>query len=275
MELIRVQDSDLKKTYELLMTFEQDENGFINPVYGYDYSQFLEWIEKKRNWSLGKKLPEGFVADTSFVLSDQGEYVGLFNLRHYLNDFLREGPGHIGYGISKKFRGKGYATKGLELTLKKARQIGIHEAYLSVNKNNPASLRVQIKNGAYIHHENDTQFFTRINEIKDTDSREEIVENFYNQYEEENRLEKSFQGKLEFKTTMSYIHRFAKKGNRILEIGAGTGKYSIALAKENFDVTAVELVEKNCNILKEKKGELQNIEIFKGDASHPPKFDQI
>lgn len=268
MELIRVQDSDLKKTYELLMTFEQDENGFINPVYGYDYSKFLEWIEKKRNWSLGKELPGGFVADTSFVLSDQGEYVGLFNLRHYLNDFLREGPGHIGYGISKKFRGKGYATKGLELTLKKARQIGIHEAYLSVNKNNPASLRVQIKNGAYIHHENETKFFTRINEIKDTDSREEIVENFYNQYEEDNRLEKSFQGKLEYKTTMSYIHRFVKKGSKLLEIGAGTGKYSIALAKENFDVTAVELVEKNCNRLKEKKGELQNIEIFKGDATN-------
>ena len=174
MELIRVQDSDLKKTYELLMTFEQDENGFINPVYGYDYSQFLEWIEKKRNWSLGKKLPEGFVADTTFVLSDQGEYVGLFNLRHYLNDFLREGPGHIGYGISKKFRGKGYATKGLELTLIKARQIGIHEAYLSVNKDNPASLKVQLKNGAYIHHEDETHYYTRINAIKEGSSRNDV-----------------------------------------------------------------------------------------------------
>ncbi len=54
----------------------------------------------------------------------------------------------------------------LELTLTKARQMCIHEIYMCVNKDNPASLRVQIKNGAYIHHENDKKYFTRINEIE-------------------------------------------------------------------------------------------------------------
>lgn len=54
MELIRVQDSDYRKTYELYMTFPENENGYMNSVYGYNYEQFLEWIEKKRNWSLGK-----------------------------------------------------------------------------------------------------------------------------------------------------------------------------------------------------------------------------
>ena len=37
-------------------------------------------------------LPEGFVPDTTYVLEDEGNYVGVFNFRHYLNDFLREGP---------------------------------------------------------------------------------------------------------------------------------------------------------------------------------------
>ena len=162
MELVRVQDSDYKKTYELYMTFPEDENGYINNVYGYDYDQFLEWIELKRKWSKGEELPEGFVPDTTYVLVDEGKYVGVFNLRHCLNDFLREGPGHIGYCISKIYRGKGYATEGLKLALEKAREIGISEAYLSVNKDNPASLKVQQNNGAYIHHENDKEFFTRI-----------------------------------------------------------------------------------------------------------------
>ncbi len=162
MELIRIQDSDYRKTYDLYMSFPKDENGFVNSVYGYNYEQFLDWIELKRNWSLGKELPEGFVPDTSFVLTDGDAYVGIFNLRHFLNDFLREGAGHIGYGISGKYRGKGYATKGLALTLKKARQMGIHEAYLSVHKDNPASLKVQQNNGAYIHHESDLEYFTRI-----------------------------------------------------------------------------------------------------------------
>ena len=104
MELIRVQDSDYRKTYELYMTFDEDENGFINSVYGYDYDRFLEWIEMKRNWSLGKGLPEGFVPDTSFVLSVDGEYVGVFNLRHYLNDFLRNGPGRLTMALISTMR---------------------------------------------------------------------------------------------------------------------------------------------------------------------------
>ena len=175
MELVRVQDSDYRKTYDLYMSFPENENGYMNSVYGYNYEQFLAWIEKKKNWSLGKELPEGFVADTTYVLVDDGEYVGVFNLRHYLNDFLREGPGHIGYCVSKKYRGKGYATKGLELTLAKARQMDIQEVYMSVNKDNPASLRVQIKNGAYIHHENETKYFTRINMIEDGEKTEERI----------------------------------------------------------------------------------------------------
>lgn len=162
MELVRVQDSDYKKTYELYMTFPENENGYINNVYGYDYDRFLDWIELKRKWSKGEELPEGFVPDTTYVLVDEGKYVGVFNLRHYLNDFLREGPGHIGYCISKKYRGMGYATAGLKLTLDMAKAIGIDEAYLSVHKDNPASLKVQQNNGAYIHHENDKEFFTRI-----------------------------------------------------------------------------------------------------------------
>jgi len=162
MELIRVQDSDYKKTYDLYMTFEADENGYINSVYGYTYDQFLEWIEMKRNWSMGLELPEGFVPDTTFVLEDNGNYIGVFNLRHCLNDFLREGAGHIGYCISKEYRGRNYGSKGLALTLKKAKEINIDEAYLSVNKNNPASLKVMLKNGARIDHDNEKEYFIRI-----------------------------------------------------------------------------------------------------------------
>ena len=36
------------------------------------------------------------------------------------------------------------------------------EIYMSVNRDNPASLRVQEKNGAYIHHMDDKEYYTRI-----------------------------------------------------------------------------------------------------------------
>lgn len=164
MELIRLQDSDYQKAYDLYMSFPENESGYMNIVYGFDYEKFLRWIELKSNWSMGKDLLKGFVADTTYLLADGENYVGVFNLRHYLNDTLKEGAGHISYCISEKYRGRGYATKGLELTLIKARQIGIEEVYMSVNKDNPASLRVQQKNGAYIHHENEKEYFTRINQ---------------------------------------------------------------------------------------------------------------
>ncbi len=273
MELIRVQDSDYKKTYDLYMTFQANENGYINNVYGYNYEQFLEWIELKRNWSMGKELPEGFVPDTTYVLVDGEEYVGVFNLRHTLNDALREGAGHIGYCISKEFRGRGYATKGLALALAKARNLSIHEVFMSVNKDNPASLKVQLKNGAYIHHENETEYFTRINQINENSTRTKIVSDYYNQIDEDGRLESSRHGQLEFVATMHYIHEFARTKAKILEVGAATGRYSIALAKEEYDVTAVELVEKNIEILKKKSEGINNIKAIQGDATNLCMFE--
>ena len=101
----------------------------------------------------------------------------------------------------------------------------------------------------------------------------EIVEEFYNQIDEGQRLEHSRQGQLEYYVTMNYIHKFTKKDDRILEIGAGTGRYSIALAKEGFQVTAVELVEKNLEELRENASGLENIEAYQGDALDLGRFD--
>ena len=48
MELVRVQDSDFEKAYDLFMTFKQDENGFINCAYGYSTIQELLKIAQFR-----------------------------------------------------------------------------------------------------------------------------------------------------------------------------------------------------------------------------------
>ena len=151
---------------EYLFTTEQpaDENGFTNPNAGVLREDFEKVVLPRFiNHSKGIDLPEGYVPCTEFFLQDDDEIVGLFRIRHELNDFLREGAGHIGYGIKKEHRGKGYATKGLALTIEKAREIiKEDEIYMSVHKDNPASLQVQLKNGAYIHHEDDKEYYTRI-----------------------------------------------------------------------------------------------------------------
>ena len=71
---------------------------------------------------------------------------------------------------------------------------------------------------------------------------------------------------------MTYIHRYANPQSRVLEVGAGTGRYAIALAKEGMDVTAVELVERNLALLRENSRGLSNIQAFQGDATDLSRF---
>ena len=103
-------------------------------------------------------------------------------------------------------------------------------------------------------------------------TRKEIIDNIYNQMDEDKRLGRSRQGQLEYFTTMEYIHRYAGKGSKALEVGAGTGRYSITLAKEGMDVTAVELVETNLAILRENSKGLENIRSYQGDAVDLSRF---
>ena len=98
-------------------------------------------------------------------------------------------------------------------------------------------------------------------------TREEIVSGFYDRADEDGRLGGSRHGQLEYLTTMSYIRRHTTRDSKVLEIGAGTGRYSIALAREGMDVTAVELVESNLAVLRENAKGLSNIKAYQGDAA--------
>ena len=60
---------------------------------------------------------------------------------------------------------------------------------------------------------------------------DQYITDFYNHYDEDARLA-SKHGSVEFLTTMRYIQAYIKPGSRILEIGAGTGRYSHALARQ-------------------------------------------
>jgi SAM-dependent methyltransferase len=88
---------------------------------------------------------------------------------------------------------------------------------------------------------------------------------YYNQDSEDERLSDKC-GSVEFLTTMRYIEKYLKPDDRILEIGAGTGRYSHALAQKGYSVDAVELIEHNIKRFKENTTEGEKITITQGNA---------
>lgn len=71
---------------------------------------------------------------------------------------------------------------------------------------------------------------------------------------------------MEYLTTRRYLDPLLTADFKIAEIDAGTGRYSVTLAKEGFDVTAIELVQHNLDILQSKLDGSENIKTYLGNA---------
>ena len=92
------------------------------------------------------------------------------------------------------------------------------------------------------------------------------IEKNYNKHPEDLRLLRRH-GIVEFETTMYHLRRFLKPGYRLLDIGAGTGRYTSALMAEGYEVKAVELVRRNIDVFLKRK---PTADVVQGDARHMP-----
>lgn len=88
---------------------------------------------------------------------------------------------------------------------------------------------------------------------------------FYSRYDEDSRLTVRH-GSVEFLTTMRYIKKYLRPGDRVLEIGAGTGRYSHALARQGHAVDAVELVGHNIEVFRQNIAPGETVTIAQGNA---------
>ena len=95
----------------------------------------------------------------------------------------------------------------------------------------------------------------------------DYLNEYYSSYNEEGRL-LSRHGQVEYRTTMKYIRECLAgiEDPAILEVGAGTGRYSVTLAKEGLRVTAVELIEHNLDVLRSKLDGTEPISAMQGNA---------
>ena len=98
------------------------------------------------------------------------------------------------------------------------------------------------------------------------------LEKYYNKFCEDKRLTRRH-GQVEYITSMKYIHECLENKNdaKILDVGAGTGRYSVQLSNEGYDVTAIELVKHNLGVLKSKKSK---VKAYQGTASDLSRFPE-
>ncbi len=98
------------------------------------------------------------------------------------------------------------------------------------------------------------------------------LDKYYGKFCEDKRLTRRH-GNVEYVTSMKYIHEYLgdNKEAKILDVGAGTGRYSVQLANEGYDVTAVELVKHNLGVLKSKKS---SVKAFHGNALDLSRFEE-
>ena len=162
--LKKASPEDLEKEWAFVRDMPEDENGLTNAWHNVSRADFRQKaLPAMLAFAEGKGLPDGYVPETFFFLWDEETIVGQFRIRHYLCESLRTGAGHIGYFIARPFRGKGYGTEGLRLTLKEAHRIvPEEEIYLRVNRDNPASLRVMLKNGGRVAGQDEGKYYVRI-----------------------------------------------------------------------------------------------------------------
>ena len=109
-----------------------------------DYDEWLKIVTQ--NMSPETVSPDWVVTDTFFAIDENEKIVGIIDLRHTLNDFLKD-FGNCGYSVRPSERKKGHATEMLRQLLVIAKEIGMNELHLSVEKTNEASVKTIRKNG--------------------------------------------------------------------------------------------------------------------------------
>ncbi|MCW5959644.1 MAG: GNAT family N-acetyltransferase [Pyrinomonadaceae bacterium] len=102
---------------------------------------FDDYLRRMQILAKGVNLPADEVPRNTYFLFCEGKIIGRSEIRRELNDEHRKLGGHIGGDIRRSERKKGYGTILLNLTLEKARELGLKRVLLTCDKTNAASAR--------------------------------------------------------------------------------------------------------------------------------------
>ena len=147
MDKIILVKPDLSYADEIIKYKEESlkESPIINGSAGLDrFSSIEDWLEELKKRSCEDTVPKGLVPSSTYLgVREKDNYiVGMIDIRHYLNEYLTQVGGHIGYGVRKTERNKGYAKQMLKLALEKCKELKIKKVLITCDEDNIASEKV-------------------------------------------------------------------------------------------------------------------------------------
>ena len=170
MDKIILVKPDLSYADEIIKYKEESlaESPIINGSAGLDrFSSIEVWLEELKKRSCEDTVPKGLVPSSTYLgVREKDNYiVGMIDIRHYLNEYLTQVGGHIGYGVRKTERNKGYAKQMLKLALEKCKELKIKKVLITCDEDNIASEKVILSANAKLEDirnvdgENKTRFW--------------------------------------------------------------------------------------------------------------------
>ena len=147
MEKIILVKPNLSYADEIIKYKEESlkENPLINGSAGLNrFSSIEDWLEELKKRSCEDTVPEGLVPSSTYLgVREKDNYiVGMIDIRHYLNEYLTQVGGNIGYSVRKTERNKGYAKQMLKLALEKCKELKMKKVLITCDEDNIASEKV-------------------------------------------------------------------------------------------------------------------------------------
>nr|WP_314388275.1 GNAT family N-acetyltransferase [uncultured Fusobacterium sp.] len=147
MEKIILVKPDLSYADEIIKYKEESlkESHIINGSAGLDrLSSIEDWLEELNKRSCEDTVPKGLVPSSTYLgIREKDNYiVGMIDIRHYLNEYLTQVGGNIGYSVRKTERNKGYAKQMLKLALEKCKELKIKKVLITCDEDNITSEKV-------------------------------------------------------------------------------------------------------------------------------------